>query len=1508
MSKRRFAVKEWVPNRVLLSLVILVTLSFLFCLANKTFAAITVLFGDTAVETTLDSDDPGSAEAFQSTASTTGTLGSLTVYLDSASNSARLAAGIYANAGGHPGTLLSQGTSTALQAGAWNTVSIPPVSVSAGTVYWIAILGTSGTLYFRDTTNGSCYSENSAQSNLATLPASWMSGSRWSSCRLSAYGGAAPPPSLSVAPTNLTFNATQGGSDPPAAQLSVANNGGGSLGFSVSTDATWLAASPVSGIAPQTLQVSATTAGLAPNTYLGHVTVSSPGSAGSPAVVTTTLIVSAPAPPPVPTLSSLSPSSRNAGGGAFTLTVNGSNFVSGNTVLWNGSALTTTFGSSTQLTAAVPAGLITSMGTAAVTVQTAAGGTSNSLSFAINPPVPSLSALSPSSAPAGGATFTLTVSGANFVSGDTVFWNGASLATTFGSSTQLAAAVPASWIASPGSAAVTVRTGAGAASSSLSFTINPPVPTLSALSPANALAGSATFTLTVSGANFVSGDTVLWNGSALTTIFSSATQLSATVSAALIASAGSAAVSVQAPGGVTSNSISFAINAPTSQLSVSPTALSLSGTQGSSANPGPASLNVTNSGNGSLSFTASSDSLWLSVTPASGTAPQTLQISAALGTLTVGTYTGHVTVTAPGAKNSPASIPVTFTVAADVPPVISSAAASSITSSGAVISWTTDKAASTQVSYGTTTAYGNSSQLDTTLTTTHTVTLSGLTAGTLYHYKVQSADSIGTVGTSADLTFTTGGTSYFCPCSIWSSTTTPGTPSANDSQAVELGVKFTSDVSGYITGIRFYKSSQNSGTHTGTLWTSSGTRLATATFTGETSSGWQQVNLSSPVAIAANTTYVASYHTNSGFYAGDTQFFAASAVNQPPLHALANGTSGGNGVYIYGSGGAFPNATYQSTNYWVDLVFNTTQVAQTTYNVSGTISGGSGATVTLSGSASATTIADGAGNFSFSGLANGNYTVTPTKAGFTFSPSSQSATVSGANLTGIAFTATAQTFSISGAIAGGGGATVTLGGAANATTTANSSGSYTFGGLGNGTYTVTPSRSGYTFSPSSQSATINGANASGVNFTATAQTFTLSGAITPVLGGSGAKVSLSGATSASTTANSSGAYSFSGLANGSYAVTPSNTGYSFSPSAQAVTVNSANVTGVNFTASAVAPTYSISGTISPASAGAGATVTLSGAASFTTTADASGNFSFTTLFNGSYTLTPSSPTATFTPASQTVSISNANVSGISFTATATSNVIFFDDFTGTTLGTGWTSMNRHGDYSNGEVQCYVPANVSVGNSLLNIVSQVQAATCGDATHAAATWNYTSGMVQWTNFHFTYGTVEFRAKMAGGQGSWPAIWLLGGNCQTSNITSADNVGTCNWPNVGSDEIDIAEFSNYSWDHFSSVSHHLFRSTGNGSCSQNMPGGADASQGFHVYRMIWTASSITFSIDGVAANCGGDPAYTTNVANTPMFLLINNAMGGGGGCPNGGNCPDNSAYPQTMAVDYVKVTQP
>jgi hypothetical protein len=175
--------------------------------------------------------------------------------------------------------------------------------------------------------------------------------------------------------------------------------------------------------------------------------------------------------------------------------------------------------------------------------------------------------------------------------------------------------------------------------------------------------------------------------------------------------------------------------------------------------------------------------------------------------------------------------------------------------------------------------------------------------------------------------------------------------------------------------------------------------------------------------------------------------------------------------------------------------FTATAQQGQTFSISGTISptaGGGGATVTLSGAASDTTTANSSGAYTFTGLANGTYAVTPSRTGYTFSPTSQNATVSGANVTGVNFTATAQqgqTFSISGTItptAGGGGATITLSGAGSAVTTGASSGTYTFTGLGNGTYSVAPSQIGYTFSPATQNATVSGTNVTGVNFTATA--------------------------------------------------------------------------------------------------------------------------------------------------------------------------------------------------------------------------------------------------------------------------------------------------------------------------------------------------------------------------------------------------------------------------------------
>jgi hypothetical protein len=155
--------------------------------------------------------------------------------------------------------------------------------------------------------------------------------------------------------------------------------------------------------------------------------------------------------------------------------------------------------------------------------------------------------------------------------------------------------------------------------------------------------------------------------------------------------------------------------------------------------------------------------------------------------------------------------------------------------------------------------------------------------------------------------------------SIFSLTAVPATVDSNDARAVELGVKFRSDAATTVAGVRFYKSADNTGAHTGSLWTASGTRLATVTFASESASGWQTALFATPVAIAANTTYIVSYHTAVGHYSDSSEFFANNGVDSGSLYALSNSAAGGNGVYAYGAGG-FPNQTYKSTNYWVDVV------------------------------------------------------------------------------------------------------------------------------------------------------------------------------------------------------------------------------------------------------------------------------------------------------------------------------------------------------------------------------------------------------------------------------------------------------------------------------------------------------------------------------------------------------------------------------------------------------------
>ncbi len=244
--------------------------------------------------------------------------------------------------------------------------------------------------------------------------------------------------------------------------------------------------------------------------------------------------------------------------------------------------------------------------------------------------------------------------------------------------------------------------------------------------------------------------------------------------------------------------------------------------------------------------------------------------------------------------------------------------------------------------------------------------------------------------------------------------------------------------------------------------------------------------------------------------------------------------------------------------------------------------------------------------------------------------------------------------------------------------------------------------------------------------------------------------------------------------------------------------------------------------------------------------------------------------------------SSSAVTGSVASAAAPAGTVFDDEFDGTTLGAPWVALDRPGDASNQELECYRPANVAVSGGNLNVTTKIESGCSGD--------RYTSGMVQWRQFAFTYGTLEFRARLAGGTGTWPAVWMLGSDCQQSNITTPDNVGTCHWPEPGSEEIDVTEVFGGSK---TTVNQGLISSAGRGNCR---PETSDVSTDFHVYQLVWAPGSLSWKIDG-ARTC----TVSTGVPSTPMFVMINTAVGG-----DGGGTVDDATLPQQSSIDYLRVT--
>jgi hypothetical protein len=293
----------------------------------------------------------------------------------------------------------------------------------------------------------------------------------------------------------------------------------------------------------------------------------------------------------------------------------------------------------------------------------------------------------------------------------------------------------------------------------------------------------------------------------------------------------------------------------------------------------------------------------------------TVSINQGIGTVTasgtrsvIPTSTTTYTVTATNAAGPvTATATVTVTAPPALPTVTLSASPASIMSGAAsTLTWSSTNATTVSINQGIGTV---------TASATRSVSPTATTA-----YTVTATNSAGSVTATATVTVSTPTSTAV---SLFSATSAPSTFASSDNSAVELGMKFRADTAGTVRGVRFYKGAANTGTHTGTLWSMTGVKLASATFTAETTSGWQQVTFANPVAITANTFYVVSYHTNVGQFAFTTNGFLAAWIDNAPLHAPRSGSSGGtggNGVFVYGAS-AFPTQDFSATNYWVDILF-----------------------------------------------------------------------------------------------------------------------------------------------------------------------------------------------------------------------------------------------------------------------------------------------------------------------------------------------------------------------------------------------------------------------------------------------------------------------------------------------------------------------------------------------------------------------------------------------------------
>jgi hypothetical protein len=400
----------------------------------------------------------------------------------------------------------------------------------------------------------------------------------------------------------------------------------------------------------------------------------------------------------------------------------------------------------------------------------------------------------------------------------------------------------------------------------------------------------------------------------------------------------------------------------------------------------------------------------------------------------------------------------------------------------------------------------------------------------------------------------------------------------------------------------------------------------------------------------------------------------AVTLNSTPAGVTNPVQTDANGYFSFTN---LPNGTYSFIPSFTGYVFNpasrsvtiatsasTNQdfVATRAYNVSGRITDATGvaiANVSVSRGGGATAVTtDTSGNYTLPNVLPGTYTITPTLAGYRFTPTSLSVTVNNADVGGQNFTATAI-FTISGTVTNNGGTVIPnisiaispVPAGVTSPATTNAAGAYSFIDVAAGSYTITPSKAGCSFTPASKVVTPGAATANFVIL------FNVSGHISKNgVGLPGVSVALTPASGTPTptgvttpvTTNSTGDFLFTKVPAGLYYVTPTLSGYSFTPNTQGFSLTTAP-RAANFTAAAI---YSLSGHIANSAGTAlqNVSVALSnGSTSFAPVlTDGSGNYSFNGLVAGTYTVTPSLSGYSFLPVSRNVTLSSANATGQNF--------------------------------------------------------------------------------------------------------------------------------------------------------------------------------------------------------------------------------------------------------------------